>query len=230
MHRRIQQPGLLAQGKGTRTISQILMEEMMAVVMIIGMAFGLILQIGTPGSRALPRTSVSQKHWYCSKFSLVPLVWSLRPHCPPLAAIRLQLIAPGSDIGASPCQESRGHREEERLGIQQSRDERERQILKRLWQWLPEDEGNDHARLQWRSSRRRSRKEAWKALLNTPCLWSRKTGTHARILVWLALHRWQAVRATKVTAAWKGLTLPAMWRKKLLPSPPEEPRDIKRRE
>jgi hypothetical protein len=49
----------------------------MAVVMLIGMGFGLILRIGTPGRRALPRTSVSQKLRHRSSGSLVPLVLSL---------------------------------------------------------------------------------------------------------------------------------------------------------
>jgi hypothetical protein len=37
------------------------MADLIVVVMLIGMGFRLIMRIGTPGRRALPRTSVSQK-------------------------------------------------------------------------------------------------------------------------------------------------------------------------
>jgi hypothetical protein len=67
------------------------------------------------------------------------------------------------------------------------------------------------------------------ALQNTPYLWSRRTGTPLDILAWLELSRRQVARALKVTAAQKGLTLHATWRKKFLPRPPEEQRDIKAR-
>jgi hypothetical protein len=65
------------------------MEEVMAVVIVIGITLGLIVSIVTPGCRELSRTSVSQQHWHRSKFALVRLVRPLR-----LAALSLCITMP----------------------------------------------------------------------------------------------------------------------------------------
>jgi hypothetical protein len=89
LHRRIQHRSLLAQGEGTRTKFQTLMEERMAGVIVISIMLGLIVNITTPGCRELLRTSVSGKHWHHSKFALVRLVLPLR-----LAALSLCITMP----------------------------------------------------------------------------------------------------------------------------------------
>jgi hypothetical protein len=53
------------------------MEEVVVVVMAIGMTFALIVRVASPGNRALPKTFVSQTHQHCSSFSPVPLERSL---------------------------------------------------------------------------------------------------------------------------------------------------------
>jgi hypothetical protein len=77
LHRRAQQPDPLAQGTGTSIISQVLMADVIVVVMLIGMRFRLIMKIGTPGCRALPRNSVSQQLRSRCSDSLIPQALSL---------------------------------------------------------------------------------------------------------------------------------------------------------
>jgi hypothetical protein len=76
---------LLAQGEGTRTKVQSLMQEEMALYIVIGIMLRFIVRSETPGDRELSRPSVLQQHSLHGKVVPVRLK---RPH-------RLAALSPG---------------------------------------------------------------------------------------------------------------------------------------